>query len=919
MPLSTGDRLGPYEVTGELGAGGMGVVLRARDTKLDRQVALKLLPEAFADDPDRLARFQREAQVLATLNHPNIGQIYGLEEAPSARSASSGSRGSGQATERALVLELVEGPTLADRIAEGPMPVDEALSVATQIAEALEAAHDAGVIHRDLKPANIKVREDGTVKVLDFGLAKALVPDAGGESAVAPDQSPTLTAAATRMGVILGTAAYMSPEQARGKAVDTRSDVWAFGVVLFEMLTGRRAFEGEDASLTMSAVLQREPDWTVLPADLAPRVRTVLERCLQKDPKQRLQAIGDVRLALAGAFDVPAGPLTESAASDRSRGVSWTAMGIAVVLFLAAGTLGTRWLGPDDQRVESAPTRYLELVLDPAPVLVFGSPPVLSPDGRFIAYVGASETQPWRLYVRDLADGSTRPVPGSERAQGASFDPLGRAVTYVADGGLWVWGIGGALPERIATIAGGGQGTAWLSDGTIVVSAAGYPHPRRFSAADGAPVPLEIQAEGADELAVSHPVGLPDTDTVLVSTLGPATDGPRVAALSLTEGTLTPIVEGSNPHFVAPSTLVFMQQGALVAAPFDLAALALTGSPRTLSPAGTVTTTLSENAGDLLMGSLSPSGFALLPMDVASPGRLVWVDPGGRETPTGFEFGGSVGPLDLTNVSRSSGVSLSPGGDRAAVLIGGPVVVDLGDVSGPQPLGFFSAAMAYPRWEPGEEHLVVTSGHTGPLHGFRFATSGGSEPEPFTEQPQSVPTSFLPGGESMLGYVVADETQRDLWVFHLDGPDEPLLQTAANERGPTVAPDGRTYAYVSDTSGADRIYLQRYPDGGQPQPISGDGATGPVWSRDGRELFFVADGRLMAVEVDLSDQVLRSSPPRELFPVGLYDVNDINGNSLYDVAEDGRFLMTRPAAGSRTWRFIQNWGTELDALLAREQ
>ena len=325
MPLEPGTTLGPYEVTAKLGEGGMGEVWRARDTKLDRDVALKVLPEAFTADPDRLARFEREAKVLASLNHPNIGSIYGLEEAEGVR---------------ALVLELVEGPTLADRIKQGPIPLDEALPIAKQIAEALEAAHEAGVIHRDLKPANIKVREDGTVKVLDFGLAKALAPSPD----VDPSQSPTLTAAATQMGVILGTAAYMAPEQARGKPVDKRSDIWAFGVVLYEMLAGRRPFEGEDVSLTMSAVLQREPDWTVLPADLAPRLRTVLDRCLQKDPKQRVQAVGDVRLALAGAFDQPAGVVIEPAVTDTARGVSWAAMGVATAIAVAAGAVGARCL-----------------------------------------------------------------------------------------------------------------------------------------------------------------------------------------------------------------------------------------------------------------------------------------------------------------------------------------------------------------------------------------------------------------------------------------------------------------------------------------------------------------------------------------------------------------------------------------------
>ena len=298
MALAPGTSIGHYDVSALIGEGGMGQVWQATDTKLNRQVALKILPDAFADDPDRLARFQREAQVLASLNHPNIAAIHGIEES---------------ASTRALVLELVEGPTVADRIAQGPIPIDEALPIAKQIAEALEAAHEAGVIHRDLKPANIKVREDGTVKVLDFGLAKALDQTPQGN----PDQSPTLTAAATQMGVILGTAAYMSPEQARGKPVDKRTDIWAFGVVLYEMLTGHRAFHGEDVSLTLASVMKSDVRVAMLPPDVPPAVRTVLTRCLEKDPRQRLRDIGDVRLAMEGAFETTGSAPPERAAAPQ--------------------------------------------------------------------------------------------------------------------------------------------------------------------------------------------------------------------------------------------------------------------------------------------------------------------------------------------------------------------------------------------------------------------------------------------------------------------------------------------------------------------------------------------------------------------------------------------------------------------------
>ena len=373
MPLSAGTRLGHYDVTSLLGEGGMGQVWQATDTQLNRQVALKILPDAFAADPDRLARFQREAQILASLNHPNIAAIYGIEEAEGTR---------------ALVLELVEGPTLADRIAKGAIPVDEALPVAKQIAEALEAAHEAGVIHRDLKPANIKVREDGTVKVLDFGLAKALDPAPDAD----PSQSPTLTAAATQMGVIMGTAAYMSPEQARGKTVDKRADIWAFGFVFYEMLTGKRAFEGDDVSLTLSVVLQREPEWEALPGSVPPGLLTYLRRCLQKDPLQRVQAIGDVRLAMEGAFDTRPSEPAESVATGTGGSRTSSVAAGAVLGGVVVGLMAWIILGGEP-----------------------GRSPFFSPDGEWVGYftgsalmkVSLSGGPPFRLATVGVLNGAT--------------------------------------------------------------------------------------------------------------------------------------------------------------------------------------------------------------------------------------------------------------------------------------------------------------------------------------------------------------------------------------------------------------------------------------------------------------------------------------------------------------------------------
>ena len=388
MALTVGSRLAHYDVTALVGEGGMGQVYRATDTQLGRDVALKILPDAFAADPDRLSRFQREAHVLASLNHPGIAAIYGIEKSD---------------VTQALVLELVEGPTLADRIAKGPIPLDEALPIAKQIAEAVEAAHEAGVIHRDLKPANIKVRDDGTVKVLDFGLAKALDTTPEGD----PSQSPTLTAAATQMGVILGTAAYMSPEQARGKPVDKRADIWAFGCVVYEMLTGRRAFEAEDVSLTLASVMKSDLNVKVLPADLPATVRTFLERCLEKDPTQRVRDIGDVRLAMAGSFDAAA-PLPTGAteATHAHSGRRWTAIAVAGGLAAAAASLAV-WMLLRPAPIPSAPSTRLSVGLPAGVVPGFGGVAV-SPNGRTVVLRAGGQ-----LYRRELGSLEATPIPGT--------------------------------------------------------------------------------------------------------------------------------------------------------------------------------------------------------------------------------------------------------------------------------------------------------------------------------------------------------------------------------------------------------------------------------------------------------------------------------------------------------------------------
>ena len=478
MALEVGSRLGHYDVTALIGEGGMGQVYRATDTKLNRQVALKILPEAFASDPDRLARFQREAQVLASLNHPSIAQIHGLEESEGTR---------------ALVLELVEGPTLADRIAKGAIPFDEALPIARQIAEALEAAHEAGVIHRDLKPANIKVKDDGTVKVLDFGLAKALDTTHEGD----PSQSPTLTAAATQMGVIMGTAAYMSPEQASGKPVDKRSDIWAFGAVLFEMLTGQRTFGGEDVSHTVAHVLTREVDWTALPANLPTPFLRLLNRCLDRDPKRRLRDIGEARIALADPFRGEAGETRHILPSGGAwRSILTTAVVLAAV---GIGAAGGRLLSP----ARDAQNALTSFVVSPRPRVesFFGVAIAVSPDGRQIAYVGSEDVSGvaqslQQIFLRRLDELEARPVPRTEGAYTPFFSPDGRWLGFFSGSRLMKVPVSGGPPVEVTTIPSGRvRGASWGDNDVIVFSPSASSGLMRVSASGGTPEAIAVVGE----------------------------------------------------------------------------------------------------------------------------------------------------------------------------------------------------------------------------------------------------------------------------------------------------------------------------------------------------------------------------------------------------------------------------------------
>jgi len=910
MALAPGTRLGPYEVTAQLGVGGMGEVYRATDTNLKRQVAIKVLPEAVAADAERLARFQREAEVLASLNHPNIAGIYGLE------------RADGQT---ALVMELVEGPTLADRIAQGAIPVDEALPVAKQIAEALEAAHDQGIIHRDLKPANIKLRPDGTVKVLDFGLAKAMEPASAlrASAGQALSMSPTITTPAmTQAGFILGTAAYMSPEQAKGRPADRRSDVWAFGAVLYEMLVGRRAFAGEDVSDTMASVLKADTDWGALPPSVPPRVIAVIRRCLQRDPKQRVADVQDVRLALEGAFDTsPAGgTLTaQPAHATVSRPLWRRAIPFAATALIAAVVVGVAaWV-----------TRSPEprLVIRAAHALPEGrafrnvgrNGIAISPDGQRLVYNATGG-----LYLRTLDALHDRVIAGTEEGlANPVFSPDGQAVAYWQNGQL----------RRIA-VAGGGSvvlaaasnplGMSWGWNGTILYAQSDG----IWQVADSGGEPkLLIKDEASEQLY--NPQRLPNSDWVLFSSYDTTAVGEaRVEAASSTTGErrLLRAASGSG-RYVSTGHLLYASEGVLYAVPFDPDRLEATGGPVSI-------------VEGVRMAFGVPSAW----FDVSDTGSLLYAPGLARERGADFSIaladragtvttvGSLRGPYAHTRVSRD-GRRLaidSDDGQEANVW-----VYELTGTSAIRRLTF-GGRNRFPVWSPDGEQVAFQSDREGVPAIFvqRADGTGGVTRLTMPDDGDAhIPESWSPDGK-YLSFSTLTGSTYSVWILSVEDGTTTRFGDAesADPTGSVFSPDGRWVAYHARPLGVEN----GAPDSGvfvEPFPATGTGGRNqaprvsfdfqPTWSPTNMELFYVpttASGQLASVRVTNESGLSFGNP--DLLPFALTAGRLGGGTRAWDALPDGRFVGLVAGSGDEVSadrpgevRLVINWFEELKRLV----
>jgi eukaryotic-like serine/threonine-protein kinase len=885
VSLSAGAHVGAFEIKALLGAGGMGEVYRATDTRLDRGVALKLLTEAFSSNPERLARFEREAKLLASLNHSGIAHLYGFESAP---------LGNGQKA-HLLVMELVEGEDLAARLKHGPIPIDEALPVARQVAEALEEAHEKGIVHRDLKPANIKVTPDGKVKVLDFGLAKAWAGDAAA-AGISPDlsQSPTLARTSTAAGLLLGTAAYMSPEQARSKPVDKRSDIWAFGVVLYEMLTGRALFAGETVSDVLAGVLTRDIDWRPLPARTPTSVRRLLVRCLERDPHQRLRDIGEARHELQQpGSTLLAEPASGTAAPRRDGRASILGLAVAAALGAALAFAAVSWRS-------TTPTAQMVFSI-PAPPGTRLNQVVISPDGRSLAFAAESPSGETHLWIRRLDTRDTRQMDGTTGAFEPFWSPDSRFVGFFTqDHILKLEAATGAVEELAATSD--TRGGAWRADGTIVI---GGNKLYRIGARGGAiSTALDLDRESGEN-AIRYPSFLPGGAQVLFYSRN-AKDRTRAGlwVVSLETGVRKQLTAAaaSSAVYTDPGLLLYRRDRYLVAQPFDVRRLEFTGEPKTIAndlwydPGVTAQTNV----------SISRSGVLTFRTGGVELSDLTWHDREGRVLGTEWQAKGFAA-LALSRDGKQILVALPDQGvERHAWLY------DIATATSRQVTAAGDAITMVFSEDAGRALLGMHSGSTSGLWIARLGS--GTAPEPL---PTKASRSFRAmdwHGDNVIYVGSPPGPDRGLWsLYMLDlrtGEDRLLFETPGNQLFGTISPDGRWLAYSSDEGGQWEVYVATFPRTGERWRLSSQGGHQPRWNPDGSELLYLTpDRRLMSVRVRGGSGGFQWDAPRPLFPTAIVDLGTQRGNWEYMVAPDGkRFLiLTRRAQGPSPAVAIVNW------------
>ena len=860
MPLTPGTRLGPYEILAPLGAGGMGEVYRAKDTKLDREVAIKVLPVAFAQDRERLTRFEREAKVLASLNHPNIAQIYGLEA-------------------NALVMELVAGSTLSV-----PQPIATALHYARQIAEALEAAHEKGITHRDLKPANIMITPDGVVKVLDFGLASVPSREASSD----PAHSPTLTMAATQAGVIMGTASYMSPEQASGKVADKRSDIWSFGVVLWEMLTGEKLFSGETNAHTMADVLHESIDFAKLPPATPAPLSLLLKRCLVRDLKSRLRDIGEARIAIDSYLAAPAAaaPVPSHPQPRATTKWAWALAGVLACVAAAALWALFRPAGPGQPLVTVDLDLGSELSLDSS----VGPAAILSPDGSRLAFVAFGPDGTRRLFTRRLNQPKALALPTTEGAYAPFFSPDGQWLGFFARGKLNKIRLDSGVTIPLCD-APNGRGATWNEDDTIIAALDTRGALSQLPADGGMPVFI-TKLEG-QEIGHRWPQVLPGGKAVLfMANTTPANySESTIAAVSLADHRRKVLLDrgGMYPRYLSAGYLAYVKKGKLFAVGFDPERLAIRGSAASL---------LDEFISDVTFGSaqfdVSSQGAMVFRKGKASGLRLIqWIDAAGK-------MESLVAEPALYQMPR-----LSPDGSRLAFSVTDGAASDIwvydARQGGRARITAGAGVKSFPVWSPDGRYLVYNS--AGGM--FSVRSDGAGSPAPFNTGIQQIPASFSPDGARLAFYERNATGGSVIYTLSVRitpsgleaGKPELFLQTAASAPNPVFSPDGHWLAYASADSGTYEVYVRSFPDRGTQRQISNSGGGMPSWSRNGRELFYrTEDQRIMAVDYEVKGETFVTGKPR-VWHAGGQLANTGNTPNL-DLSPDGkRFAIVTPVDG----------------------